>query len=348
MQSDLKRKRPTAALVLETTNLRAGGGVARAAASLERLLVHLQQQTRPLSQLDELVITHDGFSEGDQERLENAAGVPIRFCHVPLDCGYYEAKNIGFEATSTEVVAFGDADCWPEREWLELLLAPFTMNDASPPVVAGRTTYRPDLLGAAASTIDFMYFPSPLGEGCTRNFYANNVAFRREVFAQHRYAAADDIYRGHCQLLGLRLQARRVRVAFEPRARTIHRFPDSAEEFLRLRLLRGQDAAELTPFLVRAYLPQTLQWLSKTGPVAPLTVLAVRFACSVRSIGRQEMPPLNAWEYLKCVGAIAAISAADAVGGVARGAGGSIAGRETKIAQAQALSYHADVDQLGA
>src|SRR5204863_9045516 len=144
-------------------------------------------------------------------------------------------------------VAFADADCWPEPGWLEALLAPFAQPQAQ--VVAGRTTYRDDLLGAAASAIDFLYFPTPLGNDCTRNFYANNVAFRREVFDGHRYRPAPDVYRGHCQDLGFRLHAARVPVQFVDAAHTIHRFPDARRELLRLRLLRGADTVAMAPRL---------------------------------------------------------------------------------------------------
>ncbi len=127
------------------------------------------------------------------------------------------------------MVVFGDADCWPDPAWLDRLLAPF-LEGPGARVVAGRTTYRDDVIGAAATSIDFMYFPSPLGEGTTRNFYANNVAFRREVFGARRYLPAPGIYRGHCQQLGLRLAAEGVRVRYAPEAHTVHRFPDGAAE----------------------------------------------------------------------------------------------------------------------
>ena len=151
--------RPTAALVLETNNLRGGAATDAEAivTSLERLLRRLAAQTRPLTSVEEVVITHDGLSEAQRDRLALAAGVPLRFVLLPPDTGYYEAKNLGFDATTTDVVAFGDADCWPEPGWLAALLAPFA-GDHPADVVAGRTTYRDDLLGAAATAIDFMYF----------------------------------------------------------------------------------------------------------------------------------------------------------------------------------------------
>ncbi|HEX4622673.1 MAG TPA: glycosyltransferase, partial [Myxococcaceae bacterium] len=243
--------------MLETHNLKGGDAARHAAASLERLLAHLRKQALPLAELDELIITHQGLSAADQERIQSAAGRPIQWCLLPAAAGYYQGKNAGFDASAAEVVVFGDSDCWPDDGWLENLVSPFMEGAAAAAAVAGRTCYRPGVLGSAASSIDFNYYPSPLGPGCTRNFYANNVAFRREVFAEHRYGSGEHFYRGNCQTLGLRLGAAGIPVRFEPRARTTHRFPDSWAELVRLRLLRGGDLAELSPRLLSAHLPGT-------------------------------------------------------------------------------------------
>jgi hypothetical protein len=317
----------TFALVLETNNLTGGGAdAARTAQSLERLLARLREQTRPLAMLDEFVITHDGLASGARARLDAIAGKPIRWVEIDADTDYYEAKNRGFDATSTDVVAFADADCWPEPAWLEELFAPF--GDAAVEVTAGRTTYRTDVLGTGASTIDFMYFDSPLAAGCTRNFYANNVAFRREIFAQRRYPRRDSVYRGHCQLLGLRLLRDGIAVRFAPEAHTVHRLPDSRRELLRLRWLRGSDAAELTPAFAQSALPRGLSWLGRAGPLSVTAVLGARFGCGVWALGRRRVLPRG-------LGALAGVHAADRVG--------AMVGRARVD---DVLSYHGDTDGL--
>ncbi|AUX44885.1 glycosyl transferase [Sorangium cellulosum] len=337
--------RPTTALVLETNNLRGTSDPARVVASLERLLRHLSAQSFPLGDLRELVITHDGLDERDEARLEAAAGRSVRFVRLADDTGYYEAKNQGFDATTADVVAFGDADCWPDPAWLERLFAPFFADPATG-VVAGRTTYRDDLLGIAATSIDFMYFPSPLGEGTTRNFYANNVAFRRDVFAARRYRPADGIYRGHCQILGMRLEADGVPIRFEPRAHTTHRFPDGARELFRLRLLRGADTVEITPHLGRAFLPSEWRWLSRLGPVSPLLVLAVRLGFSARAVGRQGLSDTRGARRAAGMAIMGGIAAADAVGALARAAAGADFGVHDGGFKRGALSYHGNGDRL--
>lgn len=313
-------------LVLETNNLEGGAG--DVVPGLERLLLRLREQTLPLADLADVVITHHGLAAADRVRGEQAAGVPITWVELPAGTPYYEAKNRGFDAARGDIVVFGDSDCWPDRGWLAALLAPF--ERAGVQVVAGRTTYRDDLLGIAATTIDFMYFEPELGR--TRNFYANNVAFRRGVFGARRYGD-HALYRGHCTVLGMDLYAAGVPVVFEPRARTIHRFPDSLRELVQLRLMRGRDTYELTPRLIGSAVREGLR-PPRLGPVTPLAVLGARLGFSLRSINRQDMPPVRGLAHLAVIGTIAAITAVDAVGAAAGG---------LRLIAAQpraALSYH--------
>ena len=333
----------TASLVLETHNLgESNDGPEEWTRSLCALLRHLREQTQPLTGLAEVVITGRRFPPGAREALSEAAGRAITLVTLPAGADYYESKNLGFDGTTSGIVAFGDTDCWPDAEWLERLLAPFSQIGADAiSAVAGRTTYRRDWLGAAASTIDFLYFQSPLGKECTRNFYANNVAFRREVFAANRYLPEDGVSRGHCQVLGLKLQAQGVKVFFEPRARTIHRFPDSAKAFLRLRLLRGQDTTQLTPKLMQTYAPRPLAKLLSRSPWGPLSVLGLRLGYSVAALGHQDMPALPPVERLKALLAIQAISALDTAGAMLQAAGLPI-GNASK----EQLAYRTNADAL--
>jgi hypothetical protein len=326
---------PSTALVLETHNLKGGDAASHAVASLGRLLVHLRRQTLPLAELDELLVTHQGLDPDQQSDLERVAGRAIRFVALPTDADYYQAKNAGFDASAAERVVFGESDCWPAEGWLENLLSPFA--DSTVCVVAGRTCYRGGVLGSAASSIDFNYYDSPLGAGCTRNFYANNVAFRRDIFAAHRYGAGEHFYRGNCQTLGLRLQAAGVPVRFEPNARTTHRFPDTWAELARLRILRGGDLAELSPRLLGAHV-RGAALLPR--PVATAVVWSARVALSLGALGRQDMPPLDS-KWPLAAATTVALCVLDGAGAAARLAG-------LTRPKEEALAYHADVDRLAA
>lgn len=272
MASDVGAIATKTAFVLETNNLRGGSDPRQVLASLKRVIISLSGQTLPPRSFAQWIITHDGLDEQACAEITVLAGRPVDFVKIDPRTGYYDAKNLGFDrvdATRCEYVAFGDADCVPDAHWLEQLLLPFASPATPAPVaVAGRTSYAASVMGIALTTIDFMYFPSPLRDGATRNFYANNVAFRREIFEQYRYQPLDGIYRAHCQVMGLRLQAAGVVVHYAPRAHTEHRIPDTRREVVKLRWMRGEDSVGLTPYLVRAYLPGYLQWLGRSGPFA--------------------------------------------------------------------------------
>jgi hypothetical protein len=326
------------ALVLETNNLR-GGDSARTVASLLRLMDILVIQTVGLASLRQVVITHDGLDEASRGAVGRAAGRPLDFVLIDAGSDYYEAKNIGFAATDAacDYVVFADADCVPACDWLERLLEPMTGPEGPdlPQIVAGRTSYRDNLVGTALTTLDFMYFPSPLAHGATRNFYANNVAFRRDVFSHHCYQALEGVYRAHCQVLGLRLQAAGIPVRYAPQAHTVHRLPDTRREALALRWMRGEDSCGLTPFLVRSYLPPRWQWLGNSGPLGPLCVLAARLWYSLRALNHQDLPAVRGLRRLGAVALIVAFSAVDMAGAFIRGAGLGLRRGAT-----YALSYH--------
>ncbi len=332
------------AFVLETNNLRGGDGLAQAMHSLERLLARLAQQSLPLGEFAQWVITHDGLTEAAQAQLIEQAGRPIDFVEIDAHTTYYEAKNLGFNRVDEkrcDLVVFGDADCLPAPDWLAQLLTPFARaTPPAPDAVAGCTTYAPGILGAALTSVDFMYFPSPLRAGATRNFYANNVAFKREVFAHHRYQPLDGVYRAHCQVMGLRLQTAGIAIEYAAQAHTEHRLPDSKTELLTLRWMRGEDSVGLTPFLVKAYLPRPWQWLGRSGPIGPLCVMAMRLGYSLRALNRQQLPRLAWARYGAALACLFAISALDSLGALARGLGLSGGARARR--QLQALSYHKD------
>lgn len=328
------------ALVLETNNLRGGADLAKVAGSLGRLFEHLKGQSLALGRLAQVVVTHDGLPESVCEELRRSSGLALQFVLIDASTGYYSAKNLGFaatDATRCDHVVFADADCIPTADWLEQLLLPLC-SEQPPAVVAGRTSYSTSLAGTALTTIDFMYFPSPLQAGATRNFYANNVVFRRDVFAEHAYQALDGVYRAHCQVLGLNLQAAGVALHYAAAAHTEHRLPDSRGEALKLRWMRGQDSVGLTPYLLRAYLPARLQWLARSGPLAPLVILFARLGFSLRALNRQDLAPVRGLRRLGAMGLIVAFSAVDMCGALARGLGINTLGKAE--ADAQALSYH--------
>lgn len=329
------------ALILETNNLRGGGDSDQALASLKRLVVKLGTQSLPPQSLAQWIITHDGLDDDACADITRLAGRPVDFVAIDLHDSYYEAKNLGFDrvdATRCDYVAFCDADCTPSAEWLEQLLLPLAEPAPGAPVaVAGRTSYSASAFGVALTSIDFMYFPGTLRAGSTFNFYANNVAFRRDVFGAYRYQELPGVYRAHCQVLGMRLRTAGIGIHYAARAHTEHRLPDTRRELLKLRWMRGEDSVSLTPYLVRTSLPGWLHWLARSGPVGPMCVMATRLVCSLRSLNRQDLPPLGA-RYPAAVLALIAMSLVDSTGALTRSITAMV--QPPADRKLEALSYH--------
>jgi cellulose synthase/poly-beta-1,6-N-acetylglucosamine synthase-like glycosyltransferase len=327
------------ALILETNNLRGGDSMVQVVDSLKRVVSELARQTVTPANLAQWVITHDGLTGEACQQIIELAGHHVDFVRIDRSTGYYEAKNAGFDgvdAARCNYVVFCDADCRPVHDWLEQMLRPFARPAPDAPVVvAGRTSYAPGVLGVALTSIDFMYFPGPLRAGATRNFYANNVAFRHDVFASHHYERLDGVYRAHCQVLGLKLQAEGVPVEYAPAAHTVHRIPDTLRETFKLRWMRGEDSVGLTPYIVKAYLPRSWQWFGHSGPLGPICILTMRLGFSMRVLNRQRLPRLGALRYLASVVIMVGISTVDTLGAFARGIGLSTARRDL-----ESLSYH--------
>ncbi|WP_371762643.1 glycosyltransferase family 2 protein [Massilia sp.] len=330
------------ALILETNNLRGGGNVEEALASLKRLVTRLALQTVAPATLAQWIITHDGIDAAARAEIVRLAGRTIDFVPISASDSYYEAKNAGFDHADPErcdYVAFCDADCNPAARWLEHLLLPFTAPAADAPlVVAGRTSYSSSAFGVALTSIDFMYFPSTLGTGATSNFYANNVAFRREVFDKYRYQELPGVYRAHCQVMGMRLLADGVKLHYAVDAHTEHRLPDTRRELFKLRWMRGEDSVSLTPYLVRSQLPSSFQWLARSGPIGPGCVMAARLFYSLKALNRQDLPPLRGLQLPLGVLLLLGLSAIDTCGAITRSLIAMFSPAPDR--KLEALSYH--------
>jgi len=315
---------PTASLVIETHNLH-GAALDAQHAALDRLLRHLAPQLAPHDDL-EIVLTHEGVAEPHHaSALAAALGRPIAHVIVPDGATYYDAKNAGFHASHGDVVVFADSDCWPSPGWLEGLLTPF--GDPSVGVVAGRTRYRDDTLGRAVSLLDFLYVTRREGERVlTRNFYANNVAFRREVFAAHAYRAGQPFFRGHCQVLGLELAEAGIPIDFRSDAVTVHRFPDRLAELFELRMRRGGDLAHLAP-RISAYLG-----LSVAPSLATTVAWIARSAIAHETLRESA---LSSFDRLRVEGTSLAVATLDGIGSIVR-----------RDVRARGLGYVTDRDGL--
>ncbi|MBX3466891.1 MAG: glycosyltransferase [Planctomycetes bacterium] len=295
-------------VIVETWNL--GGDPRAVEAGLAALLDLLRAQTL---RADDVVVTHAALDAPARARLEEALGRAVTWVALPAGSDYHRHKNAGFDAARGRVAAFLDGDCAPVACWLERLTAPILGGEAR--VAAGATAYRRGPAALGATAVDFPVFPSPLGPGAVRGFFANNVAFARETFAARRFPELPGMFHGQCQLLALALQADRVLVRRVPGARVEHAWPEGARDYLAVRLLRGADTRAFAPHLLRAYAPR---WAPGCRPrrarCPPWRPRRARHA-GARLLAARPRPV----ELAAGAAAIAAATALDAVGAVAAG-----------------------------
>jgi len=289
----------TTSLMIESWNL--GDDLAK----VERGLWQLADRLAPQVANAEVVITHRGLGDRARSSIERTLEHPITWVALPGDAGYYEHKNRGFDATTGDVVAFLDGDCEPSARWLASLVDPIARGGAK--VTAGMTSY-PGELAPLANQIDFPYFER--GPGSVRNFFANNVAFAREVFAARRYPTIEPMFHGQCQVLGLQLLVEHIAIRFAADARVTHAWPEDLEEWLEVRLLKGADTVSLLPYVIATYAPAALPLTRRLGRLPALAILGMRAITGTWTALRKG-------PRLKGLGLVAAVTVLDAIGAAA-------------------------------
>jgi glycosyltransferase involved in cell wall biosynthesis len=213
-------------------------GAARARRMFEALERQMADIPRDLASGFEVILVRE-------EGAEAAADVPAlanaRLLLAPTG-QYYAQKNFGAAAATGDILLFIDSDVVPFPGWMEGILGVFRDPDAT--VVCGATSVDHDSLYSKAMALGWI-FPLPPGEeeGLAEvpGYFANNVAFRREVFAAHNYPDVRE-YRGHGVYVFDSLRRAGHRILRNPKARVGHPPPEPKRFFARA-LWSGFDAA---------------------------------------------------------------------------------------------------------
>jgi hypothetical protein len=141
---------------------------------------------------------------------------------------YFEAKMEGARRATGELVVLCDSDCRYGPTWLQTLLEPLARR-SDIDVLTGDTAVRitgPHSL-AVALTWSFPPFSSRRELRRTRQYNANNVAFRREVLLRHPIPGGMPVYRGNGVVHFEMLRRGGCAIWVEPAARCSHPMPST-------------------------------------------------------------------------------------------------------------------------
>lgn len=106
---------------------------------LPHLFKSLAGQTYP-HQLTEIIFVDNGSTDGTAQQLKeftNVADIPVRIVQEFDYPGSYAARNKGIDHASGEILAFTDADCIPEKDWIANAVARLSVEGRNA-VIGGR------------------------------------------------------------------------------------------------------------------------------------------------------------------------------------------------------------------
>jgi glycosyltransferase involved in cell wall biosynthesis len=152
------------------------------ATHVERLLASLRAQTYPRGRY-EILLVDDGSSDDTAAIAERAlarwdgAGRVLR----KPNGGPASARNAGLRASTADVIAFIDADCVADPDWLELVVGALSSGAAG----AGGPLRNVAPPGWVTGYLDAcQFFRQRARNGVVDYLLTANVAFRREALAR--------------------------------------------------------------------------------------------------------------------------------------------------------------------
>jgi hypothetical protein len=154
---------------------------------------------------------------------------------------YFALKNYGASVAQGDLLVFADSDLRAESGWLRAMVDTFANPDVH---VAAGTVY-PQCGNWYEDAVAMFWFFEPRcdrsGVRRTARFFANSVAFRREIFERHPFPKLAGTNRGACALLARELQRDGIPIWVNDAARAAHPAPEPVCGFLMRGLSHGRD-----------------------------------------------------------------------------------------------------------
>lgn len=157
---------------------------------------------------------------------------------------YYEQKNYGAQHSGGAIKVFLDSDVVPERGWLRAILGSFENPEVG--AVGGQTYLEFNSLYTKAFALFWVWQLRDPGQGLVpaTKFYANNVAFRAEIFAACPFPDLAT-NRDQCTMLARELCSRNIGLYLQKSARVHHPPPRGFWNFVKKAVNDGRDQAML-------------------------------------------------------------------------------------------------------
>lgn len=214
---------------------------------LQRLAAQIEELAREVAIDAEVLFVFDPEDFPHEEirvPIEQFANITPRDVDVrtiALPGGsYFNLKNAGAIASHGDVLIFLDSDVIPEVGWLSSMIQAFDFPAVD--VVAGASYVAPAGLYCEAVSL-FWLFPMRDPSGGlieATSVFANNVAFRRQLFLSNLFPELDR-FRGQCGLLVRKLKAEGRGIYLQRSARCSHPAPNGFGHFVRRAACEGYD-----------------------------------------------------------------------------------------------------------
>jgi glycosyltransferase involved in cell wall biosynthesis len=214
--------------------------------AIDALVESLMRQTLAPA---EVIIVDGGSTDGTWERLQQAKKryptlIPIRDescslqrCPGPIARG----RNVATAAASSDIVAFTDAGCTHDPDWLENLTAPILSGDSQYSVGGAWIEIDPSKSTvwdvASAPFFGVKLNPDALTKSCT----ARSMAFRKELwqrvggFPETVFLGEDTVFDSKVRRLVTPAFPKRAKASYQPR----HTFPSAIRQMVSYSITDG-------------------------------------------------------------------------------------------------------------
>jgi hypothetical protein len=179
-------------------------------------------------------------------------------CVASSGHSYYSQKNQGAKRSQGEFIVFLDSDVIPDTGWLNQLLS--TFDDPEVFVACGNCYVAPEGIVSKAFALGWFFSlrsSMPTIRKQSR-FFANNVAFRRDVALEYPFQPIDGASRGACRLLARQLEANGIPIHLNTAAQVSHPAPNGLAHTMARAISQGRDNLLLARRRGRGSVPSSL------------------------------------------------------------------------------------------